>query len=301
LEENEFSVEYILENGLDKSAYGFIYITTNNLDGMKYIGQKMFNVRWIQYLGSGTRLINAIRKYGKGSFSKEIVSFAYSKEELNDMEIKFIKYYNADSSDNYYNIASGGSVFMAGKHHSKDSKNKMSESRKGKVASSETKQKMSKWQIGRKLSEKTKEKMKYKKSDETKQKLSELAKGRIMSSETRLKISKANKGKIVSEETKIKLKLINTGKIMSEESKIKMKNSRNISKYLVSISCICVTTLKRFGSLADAGLFYSISSSSITRCCRHKSKSSGKHPITGEKLVWMYYDGYIKSQSLIKV
>ena len=38
MKENVFSVEYIIENGFDKSAYGFIYITTYKDNGMKYIG-----------------------------------------------------------------------------------------------------------------------------------------------------------------------------------------------------------------------------------------------------------------------
>ncbi len=87
MKENIYTIEYILENNIDKTAYGFIYITTNLINGKKYIGQKKFETgnhkyRWKNYLGSGVLFTKAIRKYGKGKFSREIISKAYSKEEL---------------------------------------------------------------------------------------------------------------------------------------------------------------------------------------------------------------------------
>ena len=49
--------------------YGFIYITTNNLDGKKYIGQKSYSMpNWKRYLGSGIYLKRAIKKYGRENF-----------------------------------------------------------------------------------------------------------------------------------------------------------------------------------------------------------------------------------------
>jgi len=71
--------------------YGFVYVTTNMVNGKKYIGQKMFRKDWQYYLGSGTLLKRAIKKYGKENFSREIIAFSYSKEELNNLEIEFIK------------------------------------------------------------------------------------------------------------------------------------------------------------------------------------------------------------------
>ena len=30
----------------------------------------------------------------------------------------------------------------------------------------------------------------------------------------------------------------------------------------------------------------------IGRCCKGKRKTAGKHPETGEKLTWMFYEDY---------
>ena len=67
--------------------YGFIYITTNLINGKKYIGQHKGDGT-DNYLGSGDRLIIAIKKYGKCNFKREILCFAESKEELDLLEIQ---------------------------------------------------------------------------------------------------------------------------------------------------------------------------------------------------------------------
>lgn len=90
--------------------YGFIYETTNNINGMKYIGQKTYDKKgnWKTYLGSGIHLKRAIDKYGKENFSRKILEECVSKEILDEREIYWIKYFDAVNSNNYYNIASGG-------------------------------------------------------------------------------------------------------------------------------------------------------------------------------------------------
>lgn len=90
--------------------YGFIYITTNNLNGKRYIGQRIFDNKgnWKYYFGSGVALKDAIKKYGRENFSKEIIYIAYSKEELDKAEINLIEFLNASNSIDYYNISLGG-------------------------------------------------------------------------------------------------------------------------------------------------------------------------------------------------
>ena len=93
---------------MDIKPYGFTYITVNSINGKKYIGQKRYTKGWESYLGSGTYLKRAINKYGEENFSKEIIDVAYSREELNLLEIKLIDSYNACTNKDYYNIALGG-------------------------------------------------------------------------------------------------------------------------------------------------------------------------------------------------
>jgi len=95
---------------MDNEYYGFIYITTNNINGMKYIGKKKYDKKetWKKYLGSGIYLNRAIKKYGKENFSKVIIEECKTESELNKKEKYWIKIYNAVNNDNFYNIAEGG-------------------------------------------------------------------------------------------------------------------------------------------------------------------------------------------------
>lgn len=91
------------------NPYGFIYITTNMINGKKYVGRCCLETTrknsWKNYLGSGKVLEKAIKKYGRENFSRTIISFAYTNEELNKQEMELIKFLDASNSDDYYNIS----------------------------------------------------------------------------------------------------------------------------------------------------------------------------------------------------
>ena len=60
---------------------------------------------------------------------------------------------------------------------------------------------------------------------------------------------------------------------------------------------ICLNNKKIFDSISDAIKYYNFKSySSIILCCQGKQKSAGKHPITKEKLRWMYYEDYLQEK-----
>lgn len=109
-----------------------IYKITNKINGKVYIGQtiKPLSVRWKQHCnkrGGCSALHNAIIKYGAINFIVEQIDCAFSREELDQKEIYWIKYYNS-LSPNGYNLTSGG-------HHpviSYDVKKRLSEVNKGK-------------------------------------------------------------------------------------------------------------------------------------------------------------------------
>lgn len=86
----------------------YIYLTTNNINGMKYIG-KHYGELDDSYLGSGKILKLAIAKYGKENFSKIILDTSSSDEENSQKEMYYIALYNAVSNPLFYNLHTGGS------------------------------------------------------------------------------------------------------------------------------------------------------------------------------------------------
>ena len=85
----------------------YIYLTTNLINGKKYIGQHKGSPN-DSYLGSGTTILKAIAKYGKENFKKEILCFCDSREEADQKEKEFISLYDAVNSRDFYNNAEGG-------------------------------------------------------------------------------------------------------------------------------------------------------------------------------------------------
>ena len=160
--------------------YYLIYKTTNLLNGKFYIGKHQTENKDDSYLGSGVALEKAIKKYGRNNFIKEILFECDSEEEMNQKEKEIITN-DLIKNKNCYNIGLGGEggAMFKGRHHTK-----------------ETKQKLRKISSGKHLSEKSKEKISniHKNkvfSDETKQKISEKAKQRFSIDEEREKISKS--------------------------------------------------------------------------------------------------------------
>lgn len=138
-----------------------IYKYTNIHNGKVYIGQtrKTLAERSL-YNGNNykecRRFYNAIKKYGWNSFIPEIIEDGLSRDEANNKEIYYIEEYESTNPDKGYNIAYGGcnSVLspesakiisdkakqrykikennpMFGKHHTKESIQKMSNAKIG--------------------------------------------------------------------------------------------------------------------------------------------------------------------------
>jgi group I intron endonuclease len=99
-----------MEEIIINEPYGFIYITTNMVNGKRYIGQKRFEYGndWHSYLGSGQALKSAIDLYGKENFYKNIVCFCYSEDELNQAEYNLSVFLDVVKSQDWYNMILGG-------------------------------------------------------------------------------------------------------------------------------------------------------------------------------------------------
>jgi hypothetical protein len=83
-----------------------IYKTTNLINGKFYIGKTVKNK--ISYLGSGIRLKEAILKYGRQNFKKEIIETCDNLETLNEREIYWIKELKSMDRSIGYNLSKGG-------------------------------------------------------------------------------------------------------------------------------------------------------------------------------------------------
>lgn len=108
--------------------YGFIYITTNQVNGKRYLGMCAYHKpNQLSYLGSGKALKRAVKKYGRENFSREIIFIGETKECLSAKEIEFITEYKCAESLDWYNIAGGGYATrgFAGKKHTDETRAKM--------------------------------------------------------------------------------------------------------------------------------------------------------------------------------
>jgi group I intron endonuclease len=110
-----------------------IYAIRNLINGKVYIGQTSnIGRRWRTHLhraksGLCRPLYSAIRKYGKESFSIEVL-LECDESVVDEKEIEYIRLFESCSPDRGYNLAGGGSATFK---HSDESKRKISESKKG--------------------------------------------------------------------------------------------------------------------------------------------------------------------------
>ena len=168
--------------------YGYIYETTNLINGKKYIGQHRASKFDNSYHGSGKLLIKAFKKYGIKNFKTIMLEECKNEKELNDKEIYYISKFKASISDNYYNVSIGGENWMTLVHHTNEAKRKISESGKGRIVSEETRKKIS--DAGKKRFQNPEERRKI---SETQKRT---RKGEIHSKEWNRHVSEALKGKI---------------------------------------------------------------------------------------------------------
>ena len=87
--------------------FGYIYETTDLMNGSTYIGQHTATKFDPKYLGSGSRLADRIKKYGRSQLAVKLIAEAESQEELDKLERYYIaKYREAGKAE--YNVANGG-------------------------------------------------------------------------------------------------------------------------------------------------------------------------------------------------
>jgi group I intron endonuclease len=273
-----------------------IYKTTNLINEKIYIGKDKKNNP--KYLGSGILLNNAIKKYGRENFKKEIIQECKSLEELNESETFWILKLESYKREIGYNISFGGEggdtisnnprKHEIGKKHSEQLRGKPSVM-KGKNHSQETKEKLrltssgeNNGMFGKHHTEETKKILRIKHtgkhlSEETKHKISESNIGKEgpwkgKKNEKHSEWMKNNnpfKGKKHTNETKEKIGVKNS-KPKSEEHKKKISESLkgNIPGNIVKIEIEGIV----YESLTEASEKLKLNYSTLRNRIKSKSK-----------------------------
>jgi len=229
---------------------GYIYKTTNTLNGKIYIGR--YNGNDSSYLGSGMCFKRAVKRYGRKNFVKEILEDNIeSHEELNEREMYWIALFNANDPTIGYNLTKGGDGAFGykhtqewkdglservkgekhplfGKHHSPKTRAKMSEAKIGKYVgvnspnyglqrSQETRDKISKGRIGKYTGENNPF---YGRCGEKNPNF-----GKPRPQEVRDRISESHKGKIFTQEHKNNISKAKKDTPCSQETRDKMSKA----------------------------------------------------------------------------
>ena len=127
-----------------------VYVHQNKTNGKRYIGiTNNVSKRWY---GKGKKYANcprfnsAIKKYGWDNFYHVVIVSNLTLEEANVLEQFYIYKYRTCEKDFGYNIQKGGNFVptMLGKHHSEETRKKISESARGRTISDEQKRAHSK-------------------------------------------------------------------------------------------------------------------------------------------------------------
>ena len=111
-------------------AIGYIYKITYIDDGRVYIGQKLSPKLVKSYWGSGKHLKEAIKRYGIEHFTRDIIEWCDTRDDLNNREKYWISFYDSQNSKKGFNILPGG-VNAYIEHLSEDHKKKIGESMRG--------------------------------------------------------------------------------------------------------------------------------------------------------------------------
>lgn len=102
-----------------------LYKITNKVNGKIYIGVHSTDNINDNYMGSGSQLAKAKKKYGIENFSKEIIALYDSREELLNAEKEYVDASFVERTDTYNCVVGGGhwsetpSEFMNTEHRRK--------------------------------------------------------------------------------------------------------------------------------------------------------------------------------------
>lgn len=248
-----------------------VYKHTNRANGKVYIGVTYdINRRW---RGSGCayksnpHFWQAIQKYGWDGFKHEVLADGLQDYVAFEMERRLIAEHRSTERECGYNHSSGGEIPlvwqrgeahpMYGKHHSPESRAKMSASHTG--------GKHRCW--GTHLPE------------ITRKRIGDANRGRAMSEEQKQLLAKIGTGRKASDETRAKMSRTHMGHPVSEETRQKIREAKE-SKPIVQLTKEG-EVLHVWPSITSASQGSGLDRSQIRKACNGVLKTSGG-------FVWQY-------------
>ena len=253
-----------------EEKFGYIYLTTNLINGKIYVGQHKAKEFDKSYYGSGSLLKKAFKKYGKENFVTEILEWCSSYEELNEKEKYWIALKDSMCNGKGYNLDAGGNnssptletrkkisehekgkiipeevLKKMGEASKRNAKNNPNYGMRGKHHGEEAKKKISAYQLennpnrGKSPSKETREKISIantgkKRTEEFKEICRKRMTGRDVSEKTREKLREINMGRIVTEEARRKIGLANRGRTMSDDFKKHISEVNKGNKWITN-------------------------------------------------------------------
>ena len=287
---------------MEKEIYGYIYLIKNIVNEKLYFGQtiKSFDVRYKGNLEKNTNnqhLKKSIEKYGIENF--EIIKefdIAYTKNELDKLEDMYICLYDTMNDKKGYNERRGGSRGRL----SDSSRKKLSQSRKGENNP----------MYGKKLSEERRKEIGLMSRGannfnargvvcvETGDRFSTVAEAANWAGlSTYNSISNCCRGINVyagkHPVTHKKLRWRYCDEVEGAEFILPLKEFKESNSKKIKIDknkkVICLNTGEVFGNIEEAMNWCGVAlSSCIRNVCIGRITTSGKHPITKERLKWRY-------------
>lgn len=134
----------------------YVYLTINLVNGRGYVGRDSTGRR--DYLGSGTFLKQAIRKYGRHNFERINLEKCRDMRHLIDREKFWIAYFDAVRSEEFYNMSEGTGGFGPNDRHTEETKRLISQKCHGRKLTAAQREKRIQeltgrepWNKGRKL------------------------------------------------------------------------------------------------------------------------------------------------------
>lgn len=202
---------------MKKKPWGYVYLTTNLVNGKMYVGIRKCQNGHVdaRYYGSGKLLKRALVKYGRAMFTVKRLAWAYSRKELGEKEKIFIaRYRRKFGRDRMYNLADGGYYGVSGLKFTKEQRQRSSRRFITLWANPEFKRRMCVQRTGHKVTRATRKKMAL------------ASRGRTLSLEAREKISQAAKGRKMHENTRVAIRLSRVGSRHSAVTKRRMSRAQ---------------------------------------------------------------------------